>query len=680
MKKEKSGLKVLILIGLFIFCFCLVLIGIFIIRKSEERIDSPNNNSASNSETADGTQVNDFYEYANNGIIQNGKLDEDEGYWGVFLTETQDRVNEKVENIVKEIVDPKNVYDENSNEYKMQKLYNSYLNLEKESNLEIISKYIDIIESSSNVNELLNNIMKIGQEIGLSYIIPVGLVKDFKDNSKIALAISPFVYDFGMSNSDIYNNPMYASYSSMFIGYDRKILELYGYSEEEAKESVKEISKLYTTIAKASKSQEEMAEVSSTYNVITLNELKDIYSNIDIESFISEFNGYDVIFISDKDQAVALNNYLVDSNLNTLKECVKLQMLQDCSSLLNMEYHDLINELNAALMGTEVSTDTLEDEAIDVIIANFDTDITLRYIDKYVKDGSTEYFENMIEDIIKQYKTKIASNTWLTEATKQKAILKLDNMKINVGYPDEFPQVAKRYEIGDNVLQNYFNIIVTTNQFSKESILNKKDYWLMSALTVNAYYNPQDNSINFPIALLEYELYDEKNTYYQNLGSLGAVIGHEISHSFDNNGALFDEKGNMNNWWTEEDYSKFEALQQEVTKYYNKYEVNGKKVNGKLTVSENIADLGGLSCVVEIAKGKGASTKDMKELFTAYANIWASKATKQYLTLMMMSDTHSPDKVRVNAVVSSIDEFYNTYGIKEGDGMYKAANERVKVW
>ena len=158
------------------------------------------------------------------------------------------------------------------------------------------------------------------------------------------------------------------------------------------------------------------------------------------------------------------------------------------------------------------------------------------------------------------------------------------------------------------------------------------------------------------------------------------IIAHEITHAFDNNGALFDENGNLNNWWSEEDYNNFEKLQQEVIDYYDGYKINGKSVDGKQTVSENIADLGAVSCIVEIAKQKGAKEKEMKELFEAYANVWASRSTDEYAMLLMIMDNHSPDKIRVNAVLQSIDEFYNVNDISDKDDMYKAEDDRVKVW
>ena len=175
-------------------------------------------------------------------------------------------------------------------------------------------------------------------------------------------------------------------------------------------------------------------------------------------------------------------------------------------------------------------------------------------------------------------------------------------------------------------------------------------------------------------------MYSDKNTYYQNLGYFGTIIGHEISHAFDDQGSLFDENGNMKDWWSDEDKKAFQERVDKVVDYYNKYEINGMKINGKLTAGENIADLGGFSCCVEIAKKKNATKEEMKELFESYAKIWASKYTDEFLKYMIQNDVHAPNKIRVNAVVSSIDEFYYLYDIKENDKMYKAPQDRIKVW
>lgn len=624
------------------------------------------------------TIENDYYSTINKDIIANNELESDEEYWSLMFTKTQDTIDDKIDGIVKEIIAKKNNYDINLTEYKICKLYESVIN--QENDLSRLDTYINNINNSNNINELMSNISKINNELSVGIFINPTLQNDYKDNTKTIINIAPFSFDYGNIYSDYYANPLYSSYIALYIEYDREIFELYGYSKEEAKESVRRISRFYTEIANNSKSMEELAEVQSYYNIVEDKELKEIFNNININVFLNKYGSNYEISIVDKKQAKALNNLLVESNLDTLKECAKLQLLQTYAPYADMKYYNLMNELNAKLTGTEITTDTIEDYAVDVAKTYFDSEITQIYVSEYAKEETIKSFESIIQDIIKQYKIKIQNNSWLSATTKQKALMKLENMKVNVGYPENWEDYSKNYKLTNNLLDNVINMNKVMVEYSNNTINNKEDYWLMSVLTVNAYYNPQDNSINFPIALLEYELYNEENSYYKNLGSLGTIIAHEITHAFDNNGALFDEKGNLNNWWTEQDYKEFEKLQEQVINYYNQYKINGKSVNGKQTVSENIADLGAVSCIVDIAKSKGATDGELKEMFEAYANIWASKSTEEYTKLLLIMDTHSPDKVRVNAVLSSIEEFYKVYDITENDEMYKLKETRVNVW
>lgn len=618
----------------------------------------------------------DFYENINSEIIKNHELESDKEYWSPMFTETQDKIDDKKTEIVKEIVSKKKTYKVGTDEYKICKLYDSIIN--QEDSMEKLDKYIKSIDGSRSIDELMNNLAKINQELSLGIFIDFALQNDYKDNTKTIVMIAPFSFDYGNIYSDYYTNPLYSSYVATYIEFDRQIFELYGYSEEEAKESVRKISRFYTEIAQNSKSMEELTEVQSLYNIVSKNELKEIFSNINIDTFLGSYSNQYNISIADEKQAQALNTYLTLENLDTLKECIKLQVLQSYGSYANTQYYDLMKKLEAKLKGTEITKDTLEDYAVDVISSYFDTKISQEYIKKYANDNSIIEFKQIINDIIEEYKIKVKNNVWLSEKTKQKALLKLENMKVNVGYPEKWEENSIKYNLNDNLLDNIINMNKVNVEYANNAIINKEKYWIMSPLTVNAYYNPQDNSINFPIALLEYELYNENNSYYQKLGSLGSIIAHEITHAFDNNGALFDEKGNMNNWWQEEDYKKFEELQKEVINYYNEFKVNGKSVNGKQTVGENIADLGGVSCIIDIAKRKGATQEELKQIFEAYANIWASKSTDEYTKLLLIMDTHSPDKVRVNAVLSTIDEFYEIYNITENDKMYK--ERRLKIW
>ena len=617
----------------------------------------------------------DFYANINNNIIANHELKSDEKYWSLLFTETQDNVDNKAKEIVQEIISKKDEYKVGTDEYNICKLYQSIVN--QENSERELDTYIKSIDNSKTIDELMSNLARIDKELSLGIFINSALQNDYKDNTQTIVVVAPFSFDYGNIYSDYYTNPLYSSSVATYIEFNREIFKIYGYSDEEAKESVRKISRFYTDIARESKTMEKLTEIQSFYNIVSKAELKDIYSNINIDTFLNYSNQYDISIVDER-QARALNSYLTMDNLDTLKECIKLQILQNYGKYADIKFYNLMNKLEAKLTGTDITKDTIEDYATQVVAVYFDTAISQKYIKKYANDNSINEFKQIINDIISEYKIKIKNNVWLSEDTKQKALLKLENIKANVGFPEKWKENSKKYDLNNNLLDSIINMNKVNLEYSNNLIINKEEYWMMSPLTVNAYYNPQNNSINFPIALLEYESYNENNSYYQNLGSLGSIVAHEITHAFDNNGALFDEKGNMNNWWKEEDYKKFEQLQIEVINYYNEYKINGKSVNGKQTVGENIADLGGLSCIIDIAKRNGATKEDLKELFKSYANIWASKSTEEYTKLLLIMDTHSPDKVRVNAVVSSMDEFYDTFDINESDGMYK--KDRIKVW
>ena len=600
-------------------------------------------------------------------------------YWSYLFTEVQEKIDDNVDTIVKDVVSKKGTYEEGSIEDKICTLYDSVLNVKED--VKKLDTYLNKIDSSNSISSLFSNVSKINDELSLGLLFSTGIENDFKDNEKTMLVVAPFVFDFGNIYSDYYTNPLYATYASMYVKYDREILKLYGYTEDEAKEVVRNISKFYAKVAEESKTMEELTDVEKMYHVVDRNELNKIYSNIDLNLFMDKYAGdYNTICLMDEKQAKVYNDLLVNENLDTLKEIAKIQLLQNLAPYLDTRYYDLMNEMNAELTGTEVTTDTVEDYATHVVFSYFDSEITQEYVKLHNKENEINEFKNIIMDIISEYKNKIKTNTWLSETTKNKALLKLDSMKVNVGYPEKWEDYSKDYKLNDSLFDNMISMNKVITEFTEDSVRNKENYWLMSALSVNAYYNAQENSINFPIALLEYDIYGEETSYYQKLGSFGMIIAHEITHAFDDTGALFDEKGNLNNWWQESDYEEFEKLQNEVIAYYDDYLVEGKKVNGTKTVGENIADLGAMSCIVDVAKNKGASDEELKEMFEAFANIWASKSTEEYIRLLINMDSHAPDKIRVNAVLSSIDEFYRLYNIKESDEMYKPEEERVKVW
>lgn len=308
------------------------------------------------------------------------------------------------------------------------------------------------------------------------------------------------------------------------------------------------------------------------------------------------------------------------------------------------------------------------------------------YAQNYFSKEAKQNVEKMISDIIDVYRTRIEKLTWMSDTTKEKALKKLDTMQINVGYPEDVQSYMDDVEIksaadGGSYFENMLAI-------SKEQVKNliehqdepiDKNDWGMAVYTVNAMYDSLANSITFPAGILQAPIYDVNASYEENLGGIGYIIAHEITHAFDNNGAKFDENGNATDWWTEEDYSAFSKLCKDVEAFYDGEEAApGIAVNGELTLSENIADLGAVSCITEIVSH--LDNPNYEALYKSIARTWASSSSREYMQYVSQTNVHCLDKLRTNRTIVNDQEFYDTFGIKENDGMYVAPEDRVHIW
>ena len=631
--------------------------------------------------TKDNNNINlkdDFYNYINKDILEKNEIKENEIGWSVF-TLAQQEVNNDVGLIIEDMINTK----ENNN---INNLYNNFINIDYRNKIGInpLKQYINIIDNSNNINSLIYNAIRIENELGLSIFTIMSVNSNMKNTSENIVYLYPVSFDFG-SSCEYYSNEDYSCYEALIKQYGIKILKLYGYDTKKAREVSNKLNEFYNNICSNSKTSIELSNYSGLYNIITKEELKQIYSNIDIDYYLKT-NGIDnqeYFNIVDKNNYESINSYLINDNLDLLKEHIKLQILETYSKYLSTDYMNLNVELSNKLAGIE-NDKTINNQAEEVIKTYFSSNIDKEYVDKHFSNDKKLYIENMINDILSYYKENLKDIDWLSDETKDNAIKKLNNIKINVGYPEEYSSYSKLYNIktceeNSNLVENIISINKTISNYEIERLNNNKKEWQIPLTEVNAFYNPLDNSIKFHASLGR--LVNENASYYKNLGSIGMIIAHEITHAFDNNGALFDENGNYNNWWNEKDYENFELKQQEVIDYYSKYEImDGLYVNGELTVSENIADLGAVNCIVEIAKKKKAIEEEYKEMFESYANLWASEYADSIKKMLMLVDTHSPDKIRVNGVLSSTDKFYEIYDINKKDKMYIEKEQRVKVW
>ena len=608
----------------------------------------------------------DYYNYINKNEIKKHKLKDDVYTWNTF-SYNQDKVDKQKKEIINELINNKKNYNIN--------ILNNQLSNRKEG-INILNKYIRLIDNSNNINEYINNAIIIEKELNIDVFTNIKVEKDYKNNERSIIYLYPITMDFGAS-ADYYVNEDYMQYKALIKQYGIKLLKKYGYSTKKAREVSKNITNMYIDISNNSLLSKDLEDISKYYNIISKEELKQIYSNINIDTYLKEKNITEETFsIIDINNYKIINKYLTNDNLSLLKEQLKLKILENYAIFLDDNYNNLIYELNNKLLGKNLTTD--EEKNIEIISTYFNEDIDKIYKEKYLTKEKETYIRNMTKDIIDYYLKHIDKLDWLSKETKEKAKLKLKEMKINVGISN-YSDYNYNLKENNTLIENIITIEKFLYNYNLSKLKTNKQDNLISETTVNAYYNPHDNSINIPVSV--FTLFDIKNSYYENLGSIGMILAHEITHAFDSNGSKFDEKGNINNWWKKEDYKNFEKKQKEVIKYYNKYEViKGSFIDGKKTVNENIADLGAVSCISNIAKIKKASTKEIKDMYQALAKLWLSVDKDEYIELLLLQDTHSPSKYRVNATLSSTDLFYKVYSIDSYNKMYIPNKERVKVW
>ncbi len=460
------------------------------------------------------------------------------------------------------------------------------------------------------------------------------------------------------------------------------LMDKLGYSKEEAKKIIDDAIKFDALLAPNVKSAEEAADYSKMYNPQTVAELASATDQLDIAAIIKQLVGEkpEKVIVTEPEYFKALNEILQD-NFELFKNWALIRVIRENASYLDDEMREINGRYGRALSGSKKPVSQrkfafyLARDMFSQVAGDY-------YGKKYFGPQAKADVHHMVEQMIKVYKGRLTNNQWLSKDTRDKAILKLDKLGIQVGYPDKIPALYDQFKVDEeeSLIANLNQLTVTANKelFSRWNKPVDRMRWEMSAATVNAYYHPFKNIIVFPAAILQVPFYSLKQSSSQNYGGIGAVIAHEISHAFDNNGSLFDEFGNLNNWWTDEDSAHFKQLAQKMIEEFDGIPFAGQRVNGKLTVSENIADAGGLSCALEAAKTE--ADFNAQEFFINWATIWRMKATEQYMQLLLSIDVHAPQKLRANIQAENLDDFYTAFDIKPGDQMYRAPEDRVHIW
>lgn len=612
--------------------------------------------------------IDNYYEYINKETIK----DKEDG-WS-YIDDINKEISNDANNIVKEIINNPTTSEEKN----IKEFYNEYLNIEfrNKNGLKDLELYIDKINKTTNINDFITEAIKLEKELSIELLMSKSIMKDFKTGKNI-LYITPIPMDYGYS-SDYYSNETLTTVKNNFKLYNNKLLREYGYTAGEALDITNQIDDFYTNLANNSLKQDDLLNTEKYYNIIDKSALSKIYTNLDINKYFNELglSKIDKLSLVDEKSYQELNKYLTNSNLSLWKNIATIKILQTYAEYTTENYETIFTKLNKNLLGKEY---TREETAYDLIKQIYPNEISQNYNNKYLSNDTKNYISNLTNEIIKEYEDMI-NTTWMDNETKSKAVTKLNNIKINIGtnYIKDF---SSYYDFNSNIslVKNIINLNKVVRAASYEMLDTTTTTNALPDYTFNAYYDVTSNSIN--ILTGSTKVIKDINNKYENLGSIGFIIAHEISHAFDNNGSKFDENGFLSNWYTTSSQEKYQKIQNKVIDYYNNYEIiHNVSNNGTRTIGENIADLGAMECITNILIKNNTNKKDYQTTYESFAKVWANNYSKSTKVLQSLIDTHSPNEIRVNGVLSSTERFYETYKIDSKDLMYIEPEKRVNIW
>ncbi|WP_094243227.1 M13 family metallopeptidase [Tetragenococcus halophilus] len=622
----------------------------------------------------------DFYEAVNQDWLETAEIPSDKPATGGF----QD-IAENIEQLLIKQLNEMSTDESKIPEGKMKeavafyRLANDYdkRNSLKSEPIQDLLDRIHAIDSYQDLNQQLASWIKDGLPLPFEFFVDA----DMKDTQKHALYLGPTALI--LPDKTYYDSEQGEKLLQVFFDMVVELLNLTGCSQSESETIAEQALAFDRSLVPYVRTAEENADYTKIYNPRDRETVTTYSDQIDFtQAFDQLFDDtVDQIIITEPEYFENFNTFITDGHLPLLKSWMFALTVVGYARYLSEDFRQAASQYRRALSGIE-NIPSQEKAAFHLTLNQFDQIIGLYYGKNYFGEKAKQDVEHMVHSMIAIYKDRLKQNDWLGEATKEKAILKLDNIGINVGYPDKIPAVYNQLVTNkeDSLVANVrnFSKLARLANFKKFKKPVDRNEWEMAASTVNAYYNGSLNIIVFPVAILQAPFYSLEQSASANYGGIGAVIAHEISHAFDNNGAKFDEYGNMNNWWTKEDLASFEKLAQEMIKEFDGLQFAEGTVNGKLTVSENIADAGGLSCALEAAKKEDQN--NLEAFFYNWAKIWRTKAKQQYQQLLLAIDVHAPAKLRANIQLQNLDDFFTVFDIQSTDGMYRKTENRVKIW
>lgn len=622
----------------------------------------------------------DFYATVNKQALENSSLPIGTNVNGE-LDHMAYKINDQISALLEEMT--QQTYEKGSKQQKLADFYRNAIHIEARNQQGItpLDPYFLQIDHAKNLEDLIqvDNVLK--KELGISALLLFSLQPNAKVSGEYQMQFQTL---FPLETKEIYTNERKAT---IFQNSMTELLELAGYDKSTADQLQKRLFAMESQLSRVGLDISDYGNMEQVYNEYTVDELEKKYPELSVKSAM-EARGFftdQTLIIPDKEIFLQANTYFKDKNLDLLQAYMKVRLLFSFQGALSEDLSNIFNEYKKQLSDIQgsKSVNQLAIEAVENYLPYY---LGEQYAQKYFSPEAKADVENIVDEIVAQYKKNISQLDWLGVETKQEAVKKLETLKYKIGYPDAYPNILNGIDIlpfeqGGSFFKNVTAILRVQSEAETQAQGQTSDpgIWFMAPYAVNAYYYPSNNEIVLPAGILQAPFYDPLDSKEEKLAGIGTVIAHEISHAFDNNGAKYDENGNYKNWWTTVDEQNFQKKCASAVELFDGIEViTGVYNNGKLTLSENVADLGGMACTLAIASN--LEDPNLKLFFERYAKIWARTMTREEYEIRSHVDSHSATAIRVNWVLKNFELFYTTYDVKEGDGMYLSPEERVKIW
>lgn len=521
-----------------------------------------------------------------------------------------------------------------------------------------------------------------------------GVGTDPKDSDRNIMHIGET--GLGLGDRDYYleKNETNDKILEAYVKYVKRMMELIGYDHLSQQRVWENVIVMETEFAKHKMTREERRNPHLRYNLMSIENLRKEYENIDWDTYFHELGiaGLKEANVTSLKYLDFLNNFIPTLSEQQIKDYLVFRAVSDSSGVLSDDFQDADFEMFGKTMCGKEEQEPRWKRAMTIPNSMLGEAVGELYVNKYFPEENKEYMLKLVDNLRVALGKHIDNLSWMSELTKGKAHEKLDTLTVKIGYPDKWKDYSEiEIDPAKSYLENVYKASVwyTQDNYKKLDKPVDKTEWHMTPQTINAYYNPTSNEICFPAGILQAPYFDLSADDAQNYGAIGVVIGHEMTHGFDDQGRQFDKNGNLKDWWTPEDSRKFNALADSLVSQFDDIEVSpGVYANGRYTLGENIADQGGLrialTAYLDSTKDKGREIIDgfspLQRFYLAYANVWAGNIRPEEILVRTKTDPHSLGQNRVNVTLRNITPFLEAFDIKEGDKMFRPESERVIIW